>query len=334
MIDMDRDTTRAHFGMLLRALVLGLSFTVVGWMGEGLPPLLLTALRFTLAVIALIPLIWRTPDRLPGLHGLALYSILGLCQASFFGAMFWVAHRISALSMAVFYVSVPFFAYCLGRSFRVEQPSRQLLGILALGACGALALVWAESGGGLRGMQGTLHMGAAEIVFFVGCIGLAFYSVLSKWGLSRQWLSERAGVRTFWSLLAGAVQIGVLGFIAEDPQRLMDLTPSDFLLLAYLGVISTGGTFWLMQRATAVLTPSEASAYSYAPPFVSMLLLFVTEPQNISWRWLPGAVLVFLAMALLLRRDATARSLSQLRSRGGPAHEAATSSSISSTGVR
>ena len=334
MIGMDRDTTRAHLGMLLRALVLGLSFTVVGLMGEGLPPLLLTALRFAIAVIALVPLIWRTPDRLPGLHGLALYCILGLCQAAFFGAMFWGAHRISALSMTVLYVSVPFLAYCLGRGFRVEQPSGQLLGILALGACGALGLAWAEDGRGLRGVQGGLHMGAAEIVFFAGCVGLALYSVLSRWGLSRQWLSERAGIRTFWSLLAGAVQVGALGLIAEKPQTLTDLTLSDLLLLAYLGVISTGGTFWLMQRAAAVLTPSEASAYSYAPPFVSMLLLFAREPQSISWRWLPGAVLVILAMALLLRRDAAPRSLSPLRGRGEPEHHAATSSSISSTGVR
>jgi drug/metabolite transporter (DMT)-like permease len=332
MIGMDRDTMHAHLGMLLRAFVLGLSFTVVGLMEEGLPPILLTALRFAIAVIALVPLIWRTPERLPGLRGLALYGILGLCQAAFFGAMFWVAHRMSALSMAVLYVSVPFLAYCLGRGFQVEQRSGQLLGILALGACGALGLAWAENGGGFRGVPGALHIGAPEIVYFAGCIGLALYSVLNRWGLSRQWLSERAAVRTFWSLLAGAVQVGALGLIAENAQTLEALTLSDLLLLAYLGVISTGGTFWLMQRAAAVLTPSEATAYSYAPPFVSMLLLFVQEPQSISWRWLPGAILVILAMALLLRRHATAPLLHQPRRES--AIQAATSSSISSNGVR
>src|SRR5205823_14744299 len=99
------------------------------------------------------------------------------------------------------------------------------------------------------------------------------------------------------------VLVGALGLSEDTPRALMHLTLWDVLLLIYLGVVSTGGTFWLMQRAAAVLTPATTMAYSYAPPFVSMLLLFIYEPQTISWRWLPGAALVALAIALLLRRD-------------------------------
>lgn len=104
--------------------------------------------------------------------------------------------------------------------------------------------------------------------------------------------------------------ISALAFVEEKPAALAHLAPPDILLLVYLGAFSTGGTFWLMQRAAAVLSPTATTAYSYAPPFVSMLLLFATEPQRISWRWLPGAVLVVLAMALLIRRDAASSSRS------------------------
>lgn len=302
MVGMDRNTMRAHVEMLVRALILGLSFTVVGRVDESLPPLSLTALRFTIAAIALLPLIWRVPDRLPSLLGFGIYGILGLCQAVFFGAMFWAAHRMSALSMTVLYVSVPFLAYCLGVGLRVEQSSGSLVGVLALGACGSLGMAWAESSR-TSGIPVGLHFGAGETVFFVGCLGLALYSVLSRWALSRQWLSVRASVRTFWSVVVGAVLVGALALVEDKPQALATLKLSDILFLAYLGVLSTGGTFLLMQRAAAVLTPAAASAYSYAPPFVSMLLLFFTEPDSISWRWLPGAVLVVLAIALLQRRD-------------------------------
>lgn len=305
MFDMDRDVKWAHLGMLLRAFILGLSFTLVGQLGEQLPPLSLTALRFSIATVALLPLIWRVPDRWPGLRALALYGILGLCQTVFFGAMFWGAHRISALSMAVLSASVPFLAYCFGLGFGVEPPSGRLLGILLLGAVGALGLAWAQSGGAIGG----LRLGAGHAVFFGGCVALALYSVLSKWALSRRWLSERAAVRAFWSLLLGAVLVGVLAVIEEKPQGLTRLELRDVLLLLYLGALSTGGTFWLMQRATAVLTSAVTTAYAYASPFVSMLLLFVAEPQRISWRWLPGAVLVALAMALLVRRDAQSPSM-------------------------
>lgn len=299
-IDVNQEVRRAHLGMLLWVLIVGLSFPVVGLMSEGLPPLLLTALRFVIAAAALLPMIWRAPDRWPSPAGSVLYVTMGLSQAAFFGTMFWAAHRTTALSMAVLYVSVPLLAYCLGLAFRVEQKGGRLLAILALGAAGALALAWAESRGRLDGLQ----LGVAEAVYFVGCVSSALYPVLSKWGLGRGWIAEHAALRAFWSLTIGAILVGVLGFLQETPQSLARLTLPDVLLLAYLGVFSSGVTFWLMQRAAAALTPGAATAYTYLTPFVSMLLLFAADPQRISWHWLPGAVLVVLAVALLLRRDA------------------------------
>jgi drug/metabolite transporter (DMT)-like permease len=300
VIDVNQDVRRAHLGMLLWALIVGLSFPVVGLMSKGLPPLLLTALRFLIAAAALVPLIWRASERWPSATGFVLYVAMGLSQAAFFGTMFWAAHRTTALSMAVLYVSVPLLAYCLGLAFRVEQRGGRLLAILALGAVGALALAWAESRGRLDGLQ----LGVAEAVYFVGCVSSALYPVLSKWGLARGWIAEHAALRAFWSLAIGAVLVGVLGLLQETPQSLARLTLPDVLLLVYLGVFSSGVTFWLMQRAAAALTPGAATAYTYLTPFVSMLLIFAADPQRISWHWLPGAVLVVVAVALLLRRDA------------------------------
>jgi drug/metabolite transporter (DMT)-like permease len=293
------DARPAHHGMLVWALIVGLSFPAVGLMSEGLPPLVLTAMRFVIAALAIWPLVWRTPSHWPSLPGLALYAIMGLSLAGFFGTMFWAAHRTSALSMATLYVSVPMLAYYLGRLFGVEQRAGQLLGILVLGAVGALGLAWAESGGQLSELQ----FGIAEAAFFVGCLATALYPVLSKFGLNRGWLSERAEVRTFWSLLTGSVLVGLLGLITEIPQQLMTMTLVDGLVLTYLGVLSSGVTFWLTQRATAILTPGAVTAYSYLLPFVSMLLLFIDQPQRIGWHWLPGSLLVVLAIALLLNRD-------------------------------
>jgi drug/metabolite transporter (DMT)-like permease len=124
-------------------------------------------------------------------------------------------------------------------------------------------------------------------------------------------LSPSAELRTFWSLLTGSVLVGLLGLIWEDSQLLIPLTITDGLLLLYLGVFSSGTTFWLTQRATAVLTPSAVTAYSYLVPFVSMLLLFIEQPQRIGWHWLPGSLLVVLAIALLLKRNTDSRRSDQ-----------------------
>lgn len=308
-----RDVARAHLGMMLWALLVGLSFPAVGLMSEGLPPLLLTAIRFAVAALALSPLLFRYADRWPGLSGLALYAVMGLCLAGFFGTMFWAAHRATALSMATLYVSVPLLAFGLGLVFRVERLAWRLPGVLLLGAVGALGLAWAESGGRLDGMR----FGIGEAAFFVGCVASALYPVLSKWGLARGWLSPRAGLRTFWSLLVGGGLIGLLGLIGESPSDLAGMTVGDAALLVYLGLFSSGLTFWLQQRATAVLTPAAVTAYGYLVPFVSMLVLFVREPQHIGWEWLPGSLLVIAAIVLLLRRDAAQRDGAAIGGRTG-----------------
>ncbi|MEE3214090.1 MAG: EamA family transporter, partial [Pseudomonadota bacterium] len=123
----------AHLGMVLWALLVGLSFPAVGLLSQGLPPLALTSLRFVIAAAAVLPLVWRAPGLCPSRPGLLLYGLMGLCLAGFFGAMFWVAHLTSALSMATLFVSVPLLAYCLGRLVGVEDPALSLLGLLLLG---------------------------------------------------------------------------------------------------------------------------------------------------------------------------------------------------------
>lgn len=293
-------TTLAHLGMLLWALFVGLSFPAVGLLSEGLPPLLLTAMRFGIAALVLAPLAWRQSEGRPRMATLLLYVLMGLCLAGFFGTMFWAAHRVSALSMATLFVSVPLLAYCLGRGLGVEQPAGRLLAILALGAGGALGLAWAENGGDFAGMQ----LGLGELGFFLGCVASALYPVLSKWGLARGVLPKQAGLRTFWSLISGAVLIGLMGLLWEAPQALLKMNLLDVLLVIYLGVFSSAMTFFLQQRATAVLTPGAVTAYSYLVPFFSMLLLFFDQPARIGWHWAPGALTVMLAIALLLRRSA------------------------------
>lgn len=289
----------AHLGMVLWALLVGLSFPAVGLLSQGLPPLALTSLRFVIAAAAVLPLVWRAPGLCPSRPGLLLYGLMGLCLAGFFGAMFWVAHLTSALSMATLFVSVPLLAYCLGRLVGVEDPALSLLGLLLLGAAGAIALAWAEAGGSFANMR----LGTGELVFFLGCIASALYPVLSKLGLARGWLSPHAGVRTLWSLVLGALLIGMLGVAAGDSTALLQMTSRDLGILVYLGLFSSGMTFWLQQYATATLTPAGVTAYGYLVPFVSMLLLFVQMPTRISWLWLPGSVLVVAAIVLLLRRD-------------------------------
>ena len=86
-VSSDSSVWWAHAGMLVWATLVGLSFPAVGMLSEGLPPLSLTALRFVIAALAVLPLVWGAPGLRPSLAGLGLYGLMGLCLASFFGTM-------------------------------------------------------------------------------------------------------------------------------------------------------------------------------------------------------------------------------------------------------
>ncbi|WP_295807150.1 EamA family transporter [uncultured Nitratireductor sp.] len=110
-------------------------------------------------------------------------------------------------------------------------------------------------------------------------------------------------IPTFWSLIAGGLLIGLLGVVFEPSHALGRITATDLLLVAYLGIFSSGVTFWLLQQGTEILTPGKVTVYTHLIPFVSMLVLFVNAPGAIGWHWLPGSVVVILAILLLLRRS-------------------------------
>lgn len=285
----------AHAGLMLASLIVGLSFPAVGLISEDLPPLTLTAIRFAIAAAVIGPAVLRMPGFWPGPRGLVLHAILGLCLAAFFGTMFWAAHRTTPMSMATIFVAVPLLAYLMGRALKVEIRSTRLVGILATGAVGALALIWAQSSAGTQ----QFRVGLGEASFFFACACIALNSVLNKLGLEKGWLSSHAAVRTFWTLIAGTVQVGLLAVATESPRHVLDMNLQDGAVIAYLAVFSSAVTFWLSQRAAAVLTPGITTAYGYTSPFVAMLLLFYTEPQQMGWHWLPGSLLVITAIAFL-----------------------------------
>ena len=137
---------KAHLGLLLWALLVGLSFPAVGLIGADLPPMLLTALRFAVAAMALWGLARRAPDRWPLGAAWLLYGLMGSCLAGFFAAMFWAAHYATALSMATLFVSVPLLAFLFGLAAGLERRGWRLPLILAMGAAGALLLALAEAG--------------------------------------------------------------------------------------------------------------------------------------------------------------------------------------------
>ena len=177
----------------------------------------------------------------------------------------------------------------------VEQRAGRLLAILALGASGALGWPGPKWRRLLRDAAGLRRAG-----FLLRLRRLGALSGAQQMGLANGSLPTQAGLRTFWSLVAGAVLIGLMGRygsacgaaahesagpVAGDlPGRVLQ---RDDLLPA---------------AARHQRTDPGGNGLQLPVPFVSMLLLFFDQPARMGWHWLPGSLLVILAIGLLLRR--------------------------------
>lgn len=298
-VPMGNSLLKAHLNLILWAVIVGLSFPVVSALTDGLPPVLLTSLRFAIAILSLAPFLKGKAGVIPSMPGLIVYIFMSLCLALFFSGMFWAAERATSLSMATLYVTVPLLSYVLGRMFRVEKRNFMMLCVLFAGAFGALLLAIVDAGR----VHGRISFGIGELVFFIGCIASGLYPVLTKYGLKKGVLSPSSLVRTFWSLFLGSIIMAVIGLFTESVSDLFRMNLLDISLIIYLGIFSSGVTFWLQQKATEILTPASVTAYSYLVPFVSMVLLFIQTPSEVSFKWLPGSVIVVGAIFLLLRYD-------------------------------
>ncbi len=296
-----KESLREHFlghaSMSLWAIIVGTSFPLVSALSPELPMLLVTAFRFIVAVVVLLPFMPSLGRTKPTLRSIALYIVMGACQALFFSAMFWAAPRTSSLVMSSLYVLVPVMAYFLGLFLQLASPENGLLKILLTGAGGALLLAWA----GFENHTGESLAGPA--IYFLGCMAAALHPTLSKWGIERKFLSQSAAARSVYSLLAGALLTSVAGISIEPVTMLKQIGLIDLAILLYLGIMSTALTFWLTQYATQSLLPAEVKGYSYLIPLVTLGLTWLLGNADLQWAMLPGGLLVLLSIVLLQRRS-------------------------------
>lgn len=80
MPDTPSGVMRAHQGMLIWALIVGMSFPAVGMMSEGLPPLSLTAIRFVIAALAESTWPGAVRDHGAESRGFLWHNVLGLAS--------------------------------------------------------------------------------------------------------------------------------------------------------------------------------------------------------------------------------------------------------------
>ena len=108
---------------------------------------------------------------------------------------------------------------------------------------------------------------------------------------------------TFWILATGTVWLALLNNRAIWQTDWSAINGSVFAGIVYLAVFSTIITFFIQQRATLEIGPTQVTAYSYLNPALIVFIDWAIGRGFPSVWTLPGVGIV-LAATLVLQRQA------------------------------
>ena len=280
------------------ALVAG-SFSLGAMAAPFVSPSALTVLRFALAgalVGAIAALTtglprsaWRAPWR---------YAVLGALLASYFVLMFMGLQTAAAVPTAAVFTLTPLMAAGFGWLLLGQITTRRMAVALAIGAVGALYVVFRGDFAALIRMD----VGRGEAIYFIGCIAHAIYAPMSR-KLNR---GEPAVVFTFGLMVAGFILLVIWGWrdvLATDWAALPAIV---WICLIYISVAASAASFVCLQFATLRLPSAKVMAYTYLVPSWVILWEIGLGRASPPLIVLGGVALTVLALGLLLKDESRA----------------------------
>src|SRR6478672_5138457 len=262
---------------------------------RDLPPISYVAIRFLVAIIALVLIsvgrVRLLPKRRSDYVVLAFTGVLMF--AINYALLFWGELYVSSGLAAILQASIPIFGMVFAHWLLPEEPLRwqRLLG--AFVSIGGVALICAR----LLSFNGWLaFLGGLGIT--IGAASAAFSNVLLK----AKKMQLAPSMLAAWQMIFGIVPLVILGLTMDGNPLRLHWTTSAILSLLYLAVIGSSFTFlllyWLMPRMSvtnlqtiSLITPPGAIAFGWA---------FGGERLS-AWSLL-GATFVLLGVWMIFRR--------------------------------
>ncbi len=294
MADAARDRRRGHLAMLGFAGLVAGSFGLGGLAAPHVDPLVLTTLRFAVAV-GVMAALGGAALRRAHMAAVWRWPLLGGLFAIYFVLMFEALKTAAPVSTSAVFTLTPLMAAGFGWLLLRQRLSPRMAGALAVGALGALWVIFRGDPRALLAFQ----PGRGEAIFLVGCAAHALFTPM----VARLNRGEPPVVSTLLVMLGG---LAVLVAVSAGPLAATDwggLPAIVWITAVYLGVPATAVTFVLLQYAARHLPAAKVMAYTYlVPSFVILweLALDQTAPPALI---LPGVGLCALALVVLLKHE-------------------------------
>ncbi|MDJ0820267.1 MAG: DMT family transporter [Paracoccaceae bacterium] len=283
---------QGHLAMLAFSLLVSLSFFFGHFIAKDIAPGALMTLRFGLAAFVLWVLL-RVLGVTPVLTRFWRYLLIGGCMAIYFITMFEALALTSAVSTAAVFTLTPLLAAGFSLLLLRQTTSAWVLSALLIGAAGAIWVIFrADINALLR-----FEIGPGEAIFMIGTLAHAAVPVAL-----RKLCNDVTPLQSSFGNSIGALVVTTIYAAPELLDTSFATLPARvWWVTAYLAIVTTAGTFLLLQFASQRLPGSKVMAYTYLVP--SWVVMW--EVLSLS-RWPAAAIFwgiagTILALLMLLR---------------------------------
>lgn len=278
--------------LLITSFLFGGNFVLGKFLVGHASPATLTSLRWALAVICLLPIIWKQEKRLiPPIDALLPLFFMGLTGVAAFNLLQFQALEFTSASnvgliSTLNTISIALFSYLLLK----EKINRWQVASMLLSLSGVL-LVLTE---GSFGLLLDLHFNKGDI-YMIGAVCIwGLYSVCSRWAMQKT------------SPLMATYFSGAIGVILLLPFNAVDFTITDFnatflASILYTGVVSTVVCMVLWNIGVQRLGATEAGLFLNFNPIFTAVLAFLFLHEKMSWMQALGSLVVILGCFLFTK---------------------------------
>ena len=287
-----REKLKGHLAMLLFAVLIAGSFSFGGLAARYMEAEPLMLWRYILTVVVMAALAFgafRVPLTLP--KQAWRFLLLGGLIAIYMLTMFMALEFTSPVATGAVFTLMPLLSAGFALPVLGQRTRPGVLAGLLIAAAGA---VWVIFRGNIDAIL-AFDVGTGEMIFFVGVVCHALYVPLIR----RFDRGESAVGFGFWVTVGATLWLippGIRSLIATDFSA---LPVAVYATVTYLAVVTTAGTFLLLQYASMRLPASKVLGYGYLTPSFIILLEGLMGHGWASPPVLAGALVTACGLALM-----------------------------------
>jgi drug/metabolite transporter (DMT)-like permease len=264
---------------------------------EDLPPFTFAALRFALAIVALLPLLIVRRVRLPRNRSdwwlMITTGFLTFTVA--YGLVFWGEQYISSGLAALLFATFPLFGLVIAH---FHLPAERM--------------TWTKVAGVILGIMGiglvfSNQLASAGTAALWGSIGIVIAALAAAY--ADVMIKLRGGhldttLLTLVQMVAGSLPLVAIAVVVEGNPGRFDWTPLATFSIAYLAVIGSASAFVLFYWLIRHMEVTKTMLITLVTPLIAVLLGIVFLGEQLTWRTTVGGAAIIAGIGLVVWQGA------------------------------